>query len=113
VRDVDELEFQVHPERSKQGLVGQVYCERKVKYDFDLNSNHSNVSYNLDANQLNKTMYCNLAIAAPIFWKSSNKITAIVTFDSELKIQQPASNDWQDIIVKNCKIIHKCHTLIT
>lgn len=68
--------------------------------------------YNLDNNQLDATSYCNFVIAAPIFKGNTEEIIAVITFDSEVKVDQPTNNDWQSIIRDYCKIVHKHHELL-
>jgi hypothetical protein len=110
VRSIDKIQFLVFPDNMKQGLVGQVYSEKNVKFDFNVNQNQSTNVYNLTPNQLNVTHYCKFAIAAPIFKPmSENEIEAIVCFDSEVGVSQPTNDDWQAEIRKSCKIIHQIH----
>ncbi len=112
VRPIDDLTFTVKPPDKAQGLVGQVYKEKRVKYDFDLEANRANTYYKLEPNQLDKTNYCRFAIAAPIFKKNTQDIIALVSFDSEVKISPPITNEWEDVIRTYCKIVHKSHRLL-
>ncbi len=111
-REIEDLAFIVSPKGSEQGLIGQVYEQKAVKYDFDLQTNHNLDFYRLDANQLETTKYCNFAIAAPIFDGNSQNVIAIITFDSETKVLHTSGKDWEDIIRTYCKIIHKIHKSI-
>ncbi len=111
VREIDELKFQVKPNREIQGLVGRTYDSKTVKFDFKLCENQE--EYNLTERQKDIVGYCNFAIAAPIFKKGSQKIIAIVCFDSEVEVPQPAGQKWRDVVKTYCKIIHKNHALIT
>lgn len=109
IREVEGLMFQVSPCEHSQGLVGQAYCQKSVKYDFEINQNHGNEYYRLEPNQVDKTEYCNFAIAAPIFIGTSKKVKAIVTFDSDVKVATPNNSEWKDVIRKSCMIIHRAH----
>jgi hypothetical protein len=111
VREIDELKLQVKPSSKIQGLVGMSYDKKTVKFDFKLFENQD--EYNLTERQKDIVGYCNFAIAAPIFKKDGQKIIAIVCFDSEVEIPQPAGQKWRDIVKTYCKIIHKNHALIT
>jgi hypothetical protein len=113
VKEIDEdLKFQVLPKDSSQGLIGRVYESKSVKFDFQLNTNSEAKKYKLSERQLDVTRYCKFGIAAPIFKKDTDKIIAIVTFDSEIEVEHPSGTKWQDIIKTYCKIIHKNHTLL-
>ena len=91
VREIDEdLKFQVLPKESSQGLVGMVYESKSVKFDFQLNTNSEVKNYKLTGRQLDVTRYCKFGIAAPIFKKDTDKIIAVVTFDSEIEIEHPS-----------------------
>lgn len=106
-REVDNLKFQVYPEKDSQGLVGQAYREKSIKYDFELSLNRSNEFYRLQPHQIEKIAYCCFAIAVPIFKATSQKIAAIITFDSEVKVVEPIDGNWTDTIRKASAIIHK------
>jgi len=106
-REIEQLAFQVSPKGKEQGLVGQVYIQKSIKYDFDLYENHSLDFYRLNPNQLETTNYCNFAIAAPIFKGNSQNVVAIITFDSETKVYHTRGKGWEDTIRTYCKIIQK------
>lgn len=109
IEEVDNLTFQVSPKT--QGLVGLCYKETKIIHDFNLKANQGNAIYNLKKSQIQKTDYCQFAIAAPII-KNDESIDAIITFDSRIKIDDPENEDWEDIIKEACKIIHLCKPII-
>lgn len=112
VKQIDKIKFQVSPEPKKQGLVGLTFNKRQVSFDFNLDENHANSSYNLEANQLEITNYCNFAITGPIFKTLSKDLEAIVSFDSDVKIEEPTNNDWKEVVRTSCKIINEIHKKI-
>lgn len=110
IDDVSNLVFQVAPKC--EGLIGQCYRDKKIWHDFKLSINHSNPMYGLSDSQKQKTEYCKIAIAAPIF-NDKNEIDAIIAFDSKVQVNQPQDDNWINLIKESCVIIHLCKPLIT
>lgn len=111
VKDIENLSFRVLPKGTEQGLVGQVFSQKCVKYDFNLAKNHSSKYYRLEEHQLDATSYCNFAIAAPIFKNDTKIVIGIITFDSEIRVR-PYDSKWKNTIRTYNKIIHKIHKTI-
>lgn len=109
VERVDKLTFQVSP--VSQGLVGICFKDQKIWHDFNLKNNHGKKEYRLNSRQIQVTNYCEFGIAAPMY-NNDNIIDAIITFDSKVKVKEPASDDWEEIIKNGCKTIYYSKALI-
>lgn len=87
----NNLSFQVSPEKSVQGLVGECYQKRKIIYDDNLQETNDK-SYNLTDYQKNKTNDLKFIIVCPIF-ENGKDIKAIVAFDCKHDIKIQKNND--------------------
>jgi hypothetical protein len=109
VDEIDDLTFQVQPK--PQGLVGKCYNDKKLVHDFNLKENQEDPIYDLKKSQIQKTDFCQFAIAVPII-NNDESIDAIITFDSRIKIDDPSDETWEELIKNACKTIHLCKQII-
>jgi len=87
----NNLSFQVYPENSIQGLVGECYQQRKIIYDDNLQETN-NTQYNLTDYQKSKTSDLKFIIVCPVFGNEKD-IEAIVAFDCKHSIKIEKTND--------------------
>ena len=107
VEPVGRLSFRVNP--APEGVIGRVFADKCMIYDCTLNDEKSKKEYQLNPHQSNATAGTRFVIAAPIFKDgSTDKIKAIVSFDSKKSVTLPNNNEWEHAIRDSCKIIHKC-----
>ncbi|OUS75274.1 hypothetical protein B1748_17430 [Paenibacillus sp. MY03] len=90
VGNTDGLKLQVKPKI--QGVIGQCYAKKDVVLDEDLSS----TDYKLTQSQKNKINGTQFCLAVPLF-DNNDKVTSIVSFDSNFKISVP-KNQESDII---------------
>lgn len=101
------LEFQVSPKTEAEGIAGHCYNKRMIFYDDNVKENVKNGKYVLTEHQKRETEEIEFVLVTPIF-NNANKIIALIAIDSTKKVNMSkASKNWDAIIKRFCKLLHK------